>query len=89
VRRLAVADAVDAAKDFVLALGATLGSLITLADPGLLGAATFQNGARTSSHMAVVTAGTSTASWDEQVDIDPAVITISANVEASYEVSLD
>jgi hypothetical protein len=39
--------------------------------------------------MAVVTAGTSTASWDEQVDIDPAVITISANVEASYEVSLD
>lgn len=89
VRRLAVADAVDAAKDFALALGATLGSLIALADPGLLGAATFQNGARMSSHMAVASGRATSGSWDEQVDIDPAVITISANVEASYEVSLD
>jgi hypothetical protein len=40
------------------------------------------------SHRAVATAGTSTTSWDELVDIDPAVITISANVEASYEVTL-
>lgn len=89
VRRLAVADAADAAKDFALALGATLGSLIALADPGLLGAATFQNGARMSSHMAVASGRATSGLWDEQVDIDPAVITISANVEASYEVSLD
>jgi hypothetical protein len=88
VRRLAVADAVDAANDFAFALGATLGRLITLADPGLLGAASFTSGSRMASHRAVATAGTSTTSWDELVDIDPAVITISANVEASYEVTL-
>jgi hypothetical protein len=78
----------DAANDFAFALGATLGRLITLADPGLLGAASFSSGSRMASHRAVATAGTSTTSWDEQVDIDPAVITISANVEASYEVTL-
>jgi uncharacterized protein YggE len=43
VRRLAVADAADAANDFAMALGATLGRLNTLADPGLLGAASLQN----------------------------------------------
>ena len=89
VRRLAVADAKEAANDFALALGASLGSLITLADPGLLGATAFANGARRTSYMGLATAGASGASWDEYVDIDPEVITISANVEASYEVILD
>ncbi len=89
VRRLAVADAREAANDFALALGANIGSLITLADPGLLGATAFPNGARRSSHMGLSSAGASGASWDEYVDIDPEVITISANVEASYEVTLN
>jgi uncharacterized protein YggE len=86
VRRLAVADAKEAADDFALALGADLGSLIALADPGLLGA-TFANAARASSHARMASA-TSGASWDGYVDIDPELITISANVEASYEVTL-
>jgi uncharacterized protein YggE len=92
VRRLAVADAVDAANDFAVALGGNVGRLITLADPGLLGAVTLQNGPRRSSRSsgtAFATAGGSATSWDQQVDIDPDLITISANVEASYEVTLD
>ena len=92
VRRLAVADAVDAANDFAIALGGTVGRLITLADPGLLGAVTFQNGPHKSSRSsggAFATAGASATSWDQQVDIDPDLITISANVEACYEVNLD
>jgi len=92
VRRLAVADAVDAANDFAVALGGTVGRLITLADPGLLGAVTFQNGSHGSSRssgIAFATAGASATSWDQQVDIDPDMITIAANVEASYEVTLD
>lgn len=83
VRREAVADAKEAANDFALALGAELGSLISLADPGLLGAA--QNGPRM---VAASATRASATSWDEYVDIDPALITISANVEASYEVTL-
>jgi len=89
VRRLAVADAKEAANDFALALGASLGGLITLADPGLLGPAAFQSGARRSSLMATATSGISSGLWDEQVDIDPDVITVSANVEASYEVTFN
>jgi uncharacterized protein YggE len=86
VRRQAVADAKEAANDFALALGAELGRLITLADPGLLGAASFGNGPRT--FAASATMRSSDATFDEYVDIDPLTITISANVEASYEVSL-
>ena len=89
VRRLAVADAREAANDFALALGGSLGHPITLADPGLLGATMVASGPRRSSYTAVATAGSSDASWDESVDIDPGLITISANVEASYEVTLD
>lgn len=89
VRRLAVADAKEAANDFALALGGSLGDLIALADPGLLGATALASGPRRSSYMGMASAGKSGASWDESVDIDPGVITISANVEASYEVTLD
>jgi uncharacterized protein len=88
VRLLAVADAMEAASDFALALGGNLGSLVALADPGLLGATDFANGARASSHMAFATSGRPAASWDEHVDVDPAMITISAKVEASYEVTI-
>ncbi len=88
VRRLAVADAKEAANDFALALDANLGNLITLADPGLLGATDFVVRGPTTRRLASATAGASTTSWDEYVDIDPEVITIWANVEASYEVTL-
>lgn len=92
VRRLAVADAKDAANDFALALGATLGRLVTLADPGLLGAASFQNSSRASARSTsgfFASASSSATPWDEHVDIDLDVVTVSANVEASYEVNLD
>jgi uncharacterized protein YggE len=85
VRRLAVTDAQEAANDFALALGAGLGRLIALADPGLLGATV---SARSASHMGFASAMSGTPSWDECVDIDPETVTISANVEASYEVTL-
>jgi uncharacterized protein YggE len=87
IRRLAVADAREAANDFALALGANLGPLILLADPGLLGATANATSARRSAHtLASATSGTS--SWDSFVDVDIEVITVSANVEASYEVTL-
>ena len=89
VRRLAVADAADAANDFAMALGATLGRLNTLTDPGLLGAASLQNIGRASSGWMSASARATAASRDERVDIDPDAITIFANVEASYEVTLD
>lgn len=92
VRRLAVANAVEAANDFAIALGGTVGRLITLADPGLIGAVTFQPSFRRSSRStgaAFATSGASPTSWDQRVDIDPDLIAISANVEASYEVTLD
>jgi uncharacterized protein len=86
VRRDAVADAKEAANDFALAIGAELGRLLALADPGLLGGAVNANGPiRT---LATSATRASTTSWDEFVDIDPVMITISANVEASYEVTL-
>jgi uncharacterized protein YggE len=87
VRRRAVADAREAASDFALALGAELGHLITLADPGLLGARDFEVGGR-GPYRRTLASATSGDSWEEYVDIDPEVITIWANVEASYEVTL-
>jgi uncharacterized protein YggE len=86
VRHLAVADAKDAAHDFALALGANLGNLLTLADPGLLGAASFADVPRRSAQM--LASAASRPTWDEFVDIDRELITISAHVEASYEVIL-
>jgi uncharacterized protein YggE len=87
VRRRAVADASEAANDFALALGGQLGALLALADPGLLGATTFGGGARGPSHIRMASATSGTR--DDVVDIDPDVITITANVEASYEVTLE
>jgi uncharacterized protein YggE len=94
VRRLAVANALEAANDFAMALGGTLGRLITLADPGLLGAGSFNSGSRgptraAGAFFASATSGTSATPWDERVDIDPYSIAISASVEASYEVTID
>jgi uncharacterized protein YggE len=91
VRRQAVGNALEAANDFAAALGGALGNLIALADPGLLGAgasvANSRGPIRTmGGSLAAATSGTS---WDERVDLDPSVITVSASVEASYEVSLD
>ena len=89
VRRLAVADAKDAANDFALALGGNLGSLITLADPGLLGPGTFQNGASSAMRARNATSAMSSSGWLVSIDFDPELVTISANVEASYEVTFD
>jgi hypothetical protein len=58
-----------------------------LADPGLLGAGDFEvRGPRKMTRSA--SAMSSGDSWAEYVDIDPEEITIWANVEASYEVTL-
>ena len=90
VRRQAVVDALDAAHDFADALGGTVGNLITLADPGLLGAGAFATSSHgpTRANAQFATATSSTSPWDERVDIDPYVITVSASVEACYEVNL-
>jgi uncharacterized protein YggE len=89
VRRRAVADAREAANDFALALDATLGNLITLADPGLLDSDDFEvRGAGAPRRFATAASSASSASWDEVVDLDPELITIYASVEASYEVTL-
>jgi uncharacterized protein YggE len=86
VRRQAVADALEAAHDFAAALGGTVGDLITLADPGLLNAGATRGPARAGGgFFASATSGP--GSWDERVDIDPAMITVSASVEASYVVN--
>jgi uncharacterized protein YggE len=85
VRRLAVADAREAATDFAFALDGELGRLITLADPGLLGVGDFEVRGPRLTRSASAMSG---SSWDEYVDIDPEEITIWANVEASYEVTL-
>jgi uncharacterized protein YggE len=91
VRRQAVDNALEAANDFAAALGGTLGDLITLADPGLLSAAASGNarGPTRAAGAILASATASGTSWDERVDIDPYVITISASVEASYVVNLD
>ncbi|HEY5303324.1 MAG TPA: SIMPL domain-containing protein [Acidimicrobiales bacterium] len=89
VRRLAVADAKDAANDFALALGGILGNLIALADPGLLGPATFQSGAPSDARAGITTSAMASSGWFDSIDIDPEMVTISANVEASYEVTFD
>ncbi len=89
VRRLAVADAKEAANDFALALGGSLGSLIALGDPGLLGPGTFQNGASSAAHAGIATSAMANSGWLNSIDIDPKLVTISANVEANYEVTID
>ncbi len=89
VRRQAVDNAFEAANDFAAALGGTLGDLITLADPGLLSAGASGN-PRTRSAGAFLASATSHGSpWDDRVDIDTSVITITASVEASYVVNLN
>jgi uncharacterized protein len=85
VRRLAVADAMQAANDFALALGGSLGPLIALADPGLLGPAAFQP--RTS-YTGMAASGVSGPGWFDSIAVDPEMVTVSADVEASYEVTL-
>ncbi|HEY5009639.1 MAG TPA: SIMPL domain-containing protein, partial [Acidimicrobiales bacterium] len=91
VRRQAVANALEAANDFADALGGAVGALITLADPGLLSAGAPSGNAHvpTRAAGAYLASATSGTAWDERVDIDPSVITVSASVEASYEVNLD
>jgi uncharacterized protein YggE len=92
VRRLAVGDALQAANDFAVALGGTVGNLITLADPGLLSTGTFAGNSRGPTRTGgafLASATSSTTPWAERVDIDPHSITVSASVEASYVVNLD
>jgi uncharacterized protein YggE len=84
VRRQAVDNALEAANDFAAALVGTLGDLITLADPGLLSAAPTR-----AAGAILASATASGTSWDERVDIDPYMITVSASVEASHVVNLD
>jgi uncharacterized protein YggE len=89
VRRSAVVDAKEAADDFALALGATLGHLIALADPGLLSPAAMHSGAARASHLGMAASGMGSPPWLASIDIDPEFVTISASVEASYEVIVE
>jgi uncharacterized protein YggE len=92
VRRQAVGDALQAANDFASALGGTVGNLITLADPGLLGAGSHAGNSAVATRAASAfsaSATSPTTPWNENVDIDPYAVTVSASVEASYVVNLD
>lgn len=81
VRKLAVAEAHRAAEDFADAVGVPLGVLITLADPGLLGAGVPQQ-------HDVRYAGSASASFTpeplEDLDLDPEPQTVTARVEACF-----
>jgi uncharacterized protein len=92
VRRLAVDKALEAANDFADALGGTVGRLIALADPGLLGSGAVQGSWRGPARAGGAyfsAASISAAPWDERIDIDSSTIMVTASVEASYEVNLD
>lgn len=82
-RKLAVADAHRAANDFADAIGAALGSLATLADPGLLEAGrrtTGDHGAgsRVFSAMSVDDSGS------DELELDPEPQRVQAHVEACF-----
>jgi len=76
VRTAAVADARRAAEDFASAVGGSLGELLTLADPGLLGGPPEAPG-----QVRMAMAAEATAA---PVQIDEELVTVSASVEASY-----
>jgi uncharacterized protein YggE len=76
VRRLAVADARRAADDFAHALGGSTGRLLQIADPGLISG---------TDAIAVSTRGGAYAmSVNDELEIDPQVVSIRAVVEARY-----
>lgn len=80
MRAKAVADARRAAEDFAAALGRELGPLVVLSDPGLLGAASgrgIEAGPLPMLAKAASGAG-------PQIELDPALITVSASVEATF-----
>jgi hypothetical protein len=78
VRKLAVAEAHRAAVDFADAVGTTLGALVTLADPGLLGAGVPVHDDRMVMHAEMA------APVVEELELDPERQTIFARVEACF-----
>ena len=80
VRAAAVADARRAADDFAEALGGTVGDLISLADPGLLGGGSPMPTARGE----MVLAMASGPSAKSAVSVDTELIIVTVVVEASY-----
>ena len=83
VRQEAVADAHRAASDFAEAVGASLGALVTLADPGLLGAGV------PSEHGDLSIRASASYSIEpvEELDLDPEPQTVSAHVEACFRLT--
>jgi uncharacterized protein len=76
VRRLAVADARRAADDFAHALGGSTGRLLQIADPGLISS---------TDSISLSSRGRAYAmSLNDQLEIDPQVVSIRAVVEARY-----
>jgi uncharacterized protein YggE len=79
VRKLAVADAHRAAVDFADAIGTTLGALVTLADPGLLGAGVPDRYERMQVH-----ASASVVPDADELELDPEQQNVAARVEACF-----
>ena len=79
VRKLAVGEAHRAAVDFADAVGAPLGPLVTLADPGLLGAGVPDEGRR-----ALYSAAVRSEPEPTELDLDPEVQEVYARVEACF-----
>ena len=82
VRRSAVAAAYRAAEDFADALDRGLGSLRALADPGLLAA----DQGMVMMAAPMMAEGKMRAGGPPTVDLDPPQITVTATVEATFEV---
>lgn len=80
VRKAAVAEAHRAAEDFADAVGAPLGVLVTLADPGLLGAGVPDRGERLYSRASA----SITPEPLDDLELDPEPQTVTARVEACY-----
>jgi len=85
VRRAAVADAARAAEDFATALGRSVGDLITLADPGLLGGQVVAVGRGLAGARSMAATGGHQA--DFEIDLDPRPVTVQAYVEARYKLA--
>lgn len=80
VRKLAVGEARRAAEDFADAVGSPLGVLVTLADPGLLGAGVPQE------HDMLYSRASASITPEplEDLELDPEPQTVTARVEACF-----
>lgn len=89
VRQQAVGAALERARDYAEALGADISGLVELADTGLSSSEGRPQRARAMGYASAPTApgGVESAAQDLSIDLDPGTIEISAQLEATFEIS--